>query len=42
MLDMGQQDNYYSVENTINLNRNNCYKVKKKTPACENDNNINI
>lgn len=41
MLDMGQQDNYYSVENTINLKRNKCYKVKKKS-AYENHNNINI
>lgn len=40
MLDMGQQDNSYSVENTVNLKRNNCYKVKKS--AYENVNNINI
>lgn len=33
MLDMGQQDNYYSVDNTINLRRNNCYKVKKNQPV---------
>lgn len=32
MPDMGQQDNYYSVENTIKLKRNNCYKVKKNQP----------
>lgn len=32
MLDMGGQDNSYSVENTINLKRNNCYMVKKNQP----------
>lgn len=32
MLDMGRQDNSYSVENTINLKRNNCYMVKKNQP----------
>lgn len=40
MLDMGRQDNSYSVENTINLKRNNCYMVKKKS-AYENDNYVN-